>query len=257
MLEIRKTESLADIKQLRDDYINDLPYPQELHLEEMISMCDYYFLEDRNETLGYFCVKPDKVLYEFYLKKHVLTSAQHLFKELIDKGYFIAAESKTFDNLLLSLCMDFNIKAYCTAYLFRDFTKKACSPNGFDNLSFRQAIPEDLQNIVDISGSFFEAPEESILKNEIFVLYENANLLGAGSCKRVYSSKNYFDIGMVVSENFRNRGIGSYIIKELTDYCVATGKQPVCGCWYQNHASRKALEKAGFVPRHRIVKFEF
>lgn len=257
MFEVKQAESLKEIKQLRENYINGLPYSQELHLEEMIRKCDYYLINDGSDTIGYFCVKPDKVLYEFYLKKHVLVSAQEIFKTLIEKGYFVAAESKSFDNLLMSLCLDFNKKAYCTAYLFREYNNKECLLSGFDNISFRLAVPEDYKNIIEISGNFFDDLKESISSGEVFVLYENSCLLGAGSCKRVCDGSNYYDIGMVVSENFRNRGLGSYIIKELRSYCCATGKLPVCGCWYYNYASRKALEKAGFITKHRIVKFEF
>ena len=257
MIEVIEVESLNDIYQYREQYINQLSYPQELYFEEEIRKCKCFLINLNLNTIGYFCVNPVKVLYEFYINNDVLVFAQEIFKLLLEKGYFVAAECKSFDNLLMSLCFDLHKKASCTGYLFREFTNTEYLLNGFDNTNFRIAVPKDLESISEISGDFFEDLKESILREEIFVLCINSNILGVGSCKKVWKSKNYYDLGMVVSEIHRNKGIGSFIIKKLKDYCCGSNKVPICGCWYYNYASKKALEKAGFITKHRIVKFDF
>ncbi|MBZ9623835.1 GNAT family N-acetyltransferase [Clostridium sp. FP2] len=59
-------------------------------------------------------------------------------------------------------------------------------------------------------------------------------------------------------ENFnRKKGVGTYIISKLKEHCISNDLVPICGCAYNNYASKKTLEKAGFITIHRIVRFEF
>jgi len=43
----------------------------------------------------------------------------------------------------------------------------------------------------------------------------------------------------------------------LKQYCYAAGWQPICSCAADNHASKKAIEKAGFISEHSMVTMMF
>ena len=58
----------------------------------------------------------------------------------------------------------------------------------------------------------------------------------------------YGDIYMEVAEPFRRRGLGSYLVQELKRVCYQRGNIPAARCNLRNLASRKTLQKAGFVP---------
>lgn len=88
-------------------------------------------------------------------------------------------------------------------------------------------------------------------------MYSNEILLGVGVAQKVFASMNYYDIGMIVKKDYRNKGIGTYIITKLREVCCQENLIPVCGCWYYNHASKRTLEKAGFISNHRIITFNF
>jgi GNAT superfamily N-acetyltransferase len=62
---------------------------------------------------------------------------------------------------------------------------------------------------------------------------------------------------MVVAKEHRNIGVGTYIISELKKHCISRHITPVCGCSYLNYASKRTLERAGFITNHRLVRFEF
>ncbi|NJD02315.1 MAG: GNAT family N-acetyltransferase [Ruminiclostridium sp.] len=157
----------------------------------------------------------------------------------------------------MSLSFDFHKKATCSAYLFRDDTDVKYSFDAFNDVVFRLAKKEDFNNISRMSGDFFYDLERSIWKEGVIVFYLNDELIGAGSCQRIRDNMNYYDIGMVVAEKYRNRGIGTFIIIKLKEYCYNNNRIPVCGCWYFNYASKKTLEKAGFITKHRIIRFDF
>jgi ribosomal protein S18 acetylase RimI-like enzyme len=58
----------------------------------------------------------------------------------------------------------------------------------------------------------------------------------------------YGDIYMEVSESFRRRGLGSYLVQELKSLAYELGAVPAARCSPDNIASRHTLQKAGFVP---------
>jgi RimJ/RimL family protein N-acetyltransferase len=50
---------------------------------------------------------------------------------------------------------------------------------------------------------------------------------------------------MEVKENFRRKGLGSFIIQELKKACYLAGRVPAARCNIRNKASRATLLKAG------------
>jgi GNAT superfamily N-acetyltransferase len=63
----------------------------------------------------------------------------------------------------------------------------------------------------------------------------------------------YGDIYMEVMEPYRQRGFGSYLVQELKRECYELGAIPGARCNPANIASRKTLQRAGFVPFAHIL----
>ena len=66
-------------------------------------------------------------------------------------------------------------------------------------------------------------------------------------------NRPYGDIYMEVSEAFRRRGLGCYLVQELKRVCYEQGSVPAARCNPANIASRRTLQKAGFVPCGHIL----
>lgn len=66
-------------------------------------------------------------------------------------------------------------------------------------------------------------------------------------------NRPYGDIYMEVKEPFRRRGLGSYLVQELKRICYERGSVPGARCNPENVASRRTLQKAGFVPFAHIL----
>jgi GNAT superfamily N-acetyltransferase len=58
----------------------------------------------------------------------------------------------------------------------------------------------------------------------------------------------YGDVYMKVAAPFRRRGIGAWLVQELKRVCRGGGHVPAARCSVGNVASRRTLQKAGFVP---------
>jgi GNAT superfamily N-acetyltransferase len=63
----------------------------------------------------------------------------------------------------------------------------------------------------------------------------------------------YGDVYMEVNEPFRQRGFGSYLVQEIKRHAYTVGAVPCARCNPANVASRKTLQKAGFVPFAHIL----
>jgi GNAT superfamily N-acetyltransferase len=66
-------------------------------------------------------------------------------------------------------------------------------------------------------------------------------------------NRPYGDIYMEVAEPFRRRGLGCFLVQELKRICYEMGSVPCARCNLDNEASRRTLQKAGFVPCAHIL----
>ena len=263
MIELFQVTTLSELQQQRDCYMNELLYVQELNTEENVQECNYYKIEQNSIWVGYLCVDSNKTLWEFYLVKNAMIHSQKIFKFLIDMNYINSAECITYDHIFMSLCLDFKKKSSCSAYVFRDNIDVNYPMIKYDNISMRLAKQDDYSSLLEINkiaegwNDFFSDLDEQIRMKEVFVFHSGNELLGAGTCKKTWPCRNYYDIGMVVASEYRQKGIGTYIILKLKEFCYSNNQIPVCGCWYPNYPSKKTLEKAGFIANHRVIRFEF
>jgi len=124
----------------------------------------------------------------------------------------------------------------------------------FGNVSFRLAKSNDIDTIkVKCDPAFEGYYEDLIQNNQLLVLYSGDILLGIGEFRIFKSDEQYGDIGMVVTEEYRKKGIGTYIITQLKEHCYRNNLKPMACCNPKNIASRKTLEKSGFIGNHRII----
>lgn len=82
-------------------------------------------------------------------------------------------------------------------------------------------------------------------------------MVATGECIPSQTQPPYADVGMVAARAYRGRGLGSSMLMRLKQYCYAAGWQPICSCAADNHASKKAIEKAGFISEHSMVTMMF
>ncbi len=262
MIHIAQVKTLDDIRELRELYGKELAYVQDLNAEENVWECSYYQILMDSVRIGYCCIDKEKTLWEFYLNKSARLHSQEVFRLLIDQGLMAAAECKSYDHLLMSLCLDHHKKADCTAYLFRDAVKVELPKLPYTDITFRMAAIEDYEVLskhdrIAEGVTFFHDLKEDINNNEVFVFYAGQEFIGSGTVKKIWPGLGHRDIGMVVPEQHRHKGIGTYIIIRLIEYCHSNDLIPVCGCWYFNYASKKSLERAGFLAEHRMIRFYF
>lgn len=256
MIQILKT-NYKGIEPLRFKYLRSLPEFQELYLELMAENADYYLLEPGGETAGYAIVTSENILVEFFVKGRYIAGCHLYFDKILSDLQVKKVYCKSFDSLLLNCCLE-RFKTYKSAgTLFRDFFQT--EKEDLEGITIRVAEQQDIPFLLLQKDGLYETPDELkrfVSGKNISLFLKEDNLLGCSFLIRVCPDRDYYDIGMWVNPDFRRQGIATKIISYLKETCLSNGWKPICGCAYENIASRKALEKNGFFSKYKLLEFE-
>lgn len=260
MIEIVEVKVEQEANRLKSKYIESLKTPIDgfwQNVEVASSKC--YEVLYNGKVAGHFCVNSCKTLVQFYVSKEYYMNEEEIFKYIITSDIVEKAGVSTKEPEFMSLCLDYQKNITVDSYLFTDNEKVRYELNSFSKLSFRLAQGQDIDEIKNKCDPAFKGYYEKLIDNEqLFVLYDNGNLLGIGEFRIIKEhGEKYGDIGMHVVEKYRGNGIGTYINVKLKEHCYSKNLIPMVCCDVKNIISKKTLEKSGFIANHRIILCEF
>jgi GNAT superfamily N-acetyltransferase len=202
-----------------------------------------YFLAAGGVPLGYGSVavagpwKDKPSIYEFYVLPQHRSRLFDLFSALLAATGASRIETQSNDSLLTAMLHAFAQDVVSGSILFHDKLTTLLAPPA---ASFRRATPADHPQI----------PPHQLWSHGV-VEVEGAVAAKGGIL--FHYNRPYGDIYMEVAEPFRRRGLGSYLVQELKRVSYEQGNIPSARCNPKNIASRKTLQKAGFVPCGHIL----
>ena len=202
-----------------------------------------YLLKADGEPAGYGSVavagpwKECPSIYEFFVLPQFRQRTFDLFSLLLSASQSHRVETQSNDPFLTPLLHTFAEDVECESILFRDHFKTTLSPPG---AVFREAAASDK----------FDLRDEMLWSHGIVEL--DGKPAARGGVLFHYNPP-YGDIYMETSESFRQRGLGSFLVQELKRVAYEHSKIPAARCNPKNIASRKTLQKAGFVPCGNII----
>lgn len=174
-------------------------------------------------------------VFEFYVEPQHRPVAFDLFAELLAAGRPSAIESQTNDPLLAMMLHTFCKDVRSERILFPDAATTALSPPG---ARFRPATAADQPDLEALA----------LDKDAAWVVEVDGSKLAAAGGIMSHYNPPYRDVYMAVAEPFRRRGLGSFLVQELKRVCYRHGHSPAARCRTDNHASRRTLQRAGFLP---------
>lgn len=262
------------LKDLKVEHLETLSAPLDAYWEEaLIGFADHYEIKINGARSGFYCLNSDNQLVAFYLSKEYANHGGNALSYIINEHGVSTALVGTNDSYFLSLCLDVATNSRVHTLLFQDNLRISDEFTGTDHFSFELSSEDDFAEIFEhyraSSGSMdienIETGFEDLkgyvrsVMNEhhIFVLRENGKLIATSECRISKTQRPYADLGMIVAEEHRRKGVGSYILARTKAFCYERDISPICSCEADNVGSKKAITKAGFVSRHRIVLTEF
>lgn len=256
-IEFILANSLKDIEELRTHYLDELGEAQELFLELKIRRARVVKIQSYAKPIGYALLGDDNLLLEYFISRAHFHQIDRIFQELIQKFSIKKAYCKSFDHALFSCCVGLQKQTKAIGVLFRERDLRSLSLLG-EHVTIRFAEPDDAQQMAAVNEEVFDNEEEInevIANHNLFIFEHERDLIGVGLFQRVIAGRPEFDIGMLVAPKYRRQGYGTAIIHYLADYCQQQGWRPICGCAIENTASRRCLEKAGYIGRYRMLEF--
>ena len=176
---------------------------------------------------------------EFYVLPEHRARAFDLFEAFVDASGARLMEIQSNDLLLAAMLHAFARDVTSEAIVFRDGVTTALQVNG--------AVLQPLTSDEEVRASIAErqgGPE--------FLLHVDGAPAGKGGILFHYN-RPYGDVYMEIDESFRGRGLGAYLVQELKRQAYEIGSIPAARCSTNNRASRKTLQRAGFIPYAHIL----
>lgn len=234
-----KAVDVGDIRSWREMYRLEMGC-QIIHdsIHDRDGWTQEYFLAAGPSTIGYGSVatagpwRGQPTVYEFYVIPRHRVRVFDLFQTLLQVSGARFIEVQSNDALGASMLYAFARDVKSESILFRDAMTTAHRPGG---VVFRTPLVDELPDV----------PTENLRWHGAI---EMAGQLAATGGILFHYNRPYGDIYMEVKEPFRRRGIGSFLVQELKRICYEGGCIPGARCSPDNIASRRTLQKAGFVP---------
>jgi GNAT superfamily N-acetyltransferase len=199
-----------------------------------------YLLFVGNNAVGYGSIvvegpwKGSPTVFEWYVLPQYRSRIFDLFAALLSASNAVAIEIQTNDPLATVMLHAFAQNIKTESLLFHD---RITTSHSVDGAVIRPINPDDA---TAISAQKLDCDAKWLLEIE-------GQIAATGGILYHYN-RPYGDIYMAVADSFRRRGLGAYLVQELKRVCYEQGSVPAARCNPANVASRKTLQKAGFVP---------
>jgi len=96
-----------------------------------------------------------------------------------------------------------------------------------------------------------------IERQELFGYWRDGRLMATGESRGNDEYQvEYADLGVIVAESERRKGIATRVLQRLVAITEAKGLIPICSTEKSNIGAQKAISRAGFFAGHRILQFE-
>ena len=240
-----KATTLEDIVLWRDMYRLEMAC-QIVHdsIHERPGWTDEFMLFAAGTPVGYGSVavggpwKRTPTAYEFYVVPHQRLHLFELFRALLKASGAVSVEVQSNDVLATTMLHTFAGSAVSESVLFHDKVSTSHQPLG---AAFRQPTAKEALDV----------PENQLRWHGVV---EVEGQVAASGGILFHYNRPYGDIYMETTEVFRGRGLGSFLVQELKRVCYEGGHVPAARCNPDNVASRRTLQRAGFVPCGHVLK---
>jgi len=225
--------------------------------ESHVRESNHYKIMCDNEIIGYFSINNGTVLVLFNVFEKFRNISQDLFA--IAKKFESVKEAliPTGDEFFISHAIDSYVKIEKQAY-FSIYTDK--NPNKIIPVELKLANIEKDMETLKLCHDFLKDEienQKNLIDEEIYIVQHENNVVGFGVIEYQKIVDIYASIGMIVREEYRQKGYGANILNGLKHIVKSKGKIPISGCWYYNHNSKKTMESAGAYSKTRLLRFCF
>ncbi len=269
----KQVDSIQQLDELKQLYMQQTTAPLDgMWLCGFIPTATHYGFYEGNELGGFCCVNDDGYLLQFFVSSRYQHQSSPLFGSIALRGDSPAgvvkgAFASTAEPLYLSLCLDHFTAFEVNALMYQLDDPREHAPGAPHTmiLSMTTMRAVHLPEAVEFAIAAIGAPAEwlngyyagLIEREELFGLWRGDRLIAVGE-SRGYDElqTDYADVGVIVAQSERGRGLATKILKDLVTMNERKGLRSICSTERENIAAQKAIRRAGFFARNRIIQFQ-
>lgn len=224
-----KPVSVPEILPLRDLYRTEMNC-QIIHdsIHSRDGWTQPYLIESGGEPSGYGSIavagpwSGTRTIFEFFVVANQRSRFFEAFETFMSASAADAIETQTKDVMLTAMLHTWASDVVSEKIIFED---KLTTNYRLSGATLRPREPKGNWMLLEVGGEVAATGG---------ILY--------------HYNRPYGDIWIEVAEPFRMRGFGTYLVQELKRICYETKSVPCARCNTTNVASRRTLQKAGFIP---------
>lgn len=226
---------LKDIQLLRNLFLQEMNCQIRYNAYHERGWSESYLLTIDDYQVGYGAVKGleqlanKDTIFEFYIVPPFRKWSNLLFSAFLKDTGASYIECQSNDFLLTSMLYEFAENINADTILFKDKTATEYPQN---EVVFRYKKEDDL---------IFEHQGEPV---GAYILEVQGEIIATGGFLLHYNLP-FADLYMEVREDWRKKGMGTYILQEIKKQCYHHGRVPAARCSTKNQASKATLVRAG------------
>jgi GNAT superfamily N-acetyltransferase len=263
ILEQTDPRALADLKR---DYLASQVAPVDGMWEALGQMGQHREIVSAGKSVGYFCVNEEGMLLQFFVTARCERLAPEIFAATVARAEVRGALVSTADHLFLGCCLDLQREVDVHTYLYQD---QSPGQPGFDagtEASLTLVEAQELEAITalqrqsldqDLGDWLIGYLENLIARRELYALRLGGEVLATGELRVSDTQPPYADLGVITMRSARGQGLASHVLSRLKELCYERELAPICSTSIENVASQRAIARAGFVSRHRLLQISF
>lgn len=227
-----------------------------------IAVSETYLIKDDELTLGYCCIDAEDSLNQIYL----ITSHKYLMeaviKELINSDLITSAKLSCIEPVSFNTCLALATDTKVDTFNYRHNHEQEQQVTD-RSLNLRPITENDLTTVKAYLkeqigfDDTFGYTENLLQRQEMYLIEEAGKLIATGECRLSDTQPLYADVGMIVKQSQRKKGLGAKVLSQLARLAREKGRNPICSTTLDNVASQKAIQKAGFYRSSIIFNMSF
>lgn len=248
------------IESVRRAYLETAIVPLDGMWEDaFFANAQHWMIESNGQSIGYFGANDAHALLGFQVFDPRL--APSAFKRCIVENRFKRAFVSTAEPAYLSLCMDHQTSVSVNAFMYETTDLNEDTVVNESDGTYRLVLKDDFEAAINFGLRSIGADRDwlegyyadRIEKEELFGLWHDSKLIGAGELRISPSQSGVADVGMVVAPERRGKGIAANLLRRLRREGHRRGFRVICSTEADNLAAQKAIEHAGFFSNHRLL----
>lgn len=269
MISLHELSDLSSILDVKAQYLQSLVAPMDGMWEVgFTNPAPHWEMRWDGERAGYYAANQEGALLQFYVCPAFEIHGRALFDHVVAQNTVTQAVVSTVDPSFLSFCLDVQSKVIVHTYLYEVRTEARPDHPRSEEMGFRLVGAPELDRTVALQqaclggaaslSEWLQGYSSNLIeREELYVLCRDDEWLGLGEYRRSDSQEGVVDLGMMVAPEHRRRGWATDILKRLVVHSAQQELRAICSTTVENVGAQKAILRAGFTSRHRILSVSF